>query len=76
MFGGAAPSQSKASDDLLQLGNPFADMFSAPAPAPQANNNMWMNNGKKPNAPIEIYVHPGGIYWSSFIHRSMELLRI
>ncbi|XP_072933594.1 phosphatidylinositol-binding clathrin assembly protein LAP isoform X8 [Epargyreus clarus] len=28
----AAPS--KASDDLLSLGNPFADMFGAPAPAP------------------------------------------
>lgn len=49
MFGGvpAPQSQSKASDDLLQLGNPFADMFSAPAPAqPPANNNLWMNNGK------------------------------
>lgn len=37
---GAAPtsaannSQTKASDDLLQLGNPFADMFSAPTTAP------------------------------------------
>lgn len=49
MFGGApAPAASKASDDLLQLGNPFADMFSAPAqaPAPAAANNLWMNNGK------------------------------
>lgn len=44
----------KASDDLLQLGNPFADIFSAPAqqpiaagaPAPQpATTNMWMSNG-------------------------------
>ena len=43
-------TQSKASDDLLQLGNPFADMFGSPAPAaapaPAAGNNMWMNNGK------------------------------
>jgi hypothetical protein len=47
------PSQqeqaSKASDDLLQLGNPFADIFGssqAPQPAaaaPQPSNNMWMN---------------------------------
>lgn len=40
----------KASDDLLQLGNPFADMFSAapaqPAQPPTNNNNMWMSNGK------------------------------
>lgn len=62
LFGGTgdAPSggqnaQSKASDDLLQLGNPFADMFGSPAPgqmgagaaaAQPANNNMWMSNGK------------------------------
>lgn len=50
MFGGVPSqpqAQSKASDDLLQLGNPFADMFSASAPvqAPAANN-LWMNNGK------------------------------
>ncbi|XP_024080976.1 phosphatidylinositol-binding clathrin assembly protein LAP isoform X14 [Cimex lectularius] len=49
---------TKASDDLLQLGNPFADMFSTPAPTagvpaaplaavqPQAPvNNVWMSNG-------------------------------
>lgn len=56
MFGGApTPAASKASDDLLQLGNPFADMFSAPAPAPAAaNNNLWMNNGKQNNASITI----------------------
>lgn len=46
----------KASDDLLQLGNPFADIFSASAqqpiaagaPAPQPTANMWMSNGKQP----------------------------
>lgn len=31
----AVPANSKASDDLLQLGNPFADMFSSPAPPAQ-----------------------------------------
>uniref|UniRef100_A0A1B6LFR9 ENTH domain-containing protein n=1 Tax=Graphocephala atropunctata TaxID=36148 RepID=A0A1B6LFR9_9HEMI len=42
---------TKASDDLLQLGNPFADIFSgapaqsAPAPAAVPPNNMWMTNG-------------------------------
>lgn len=51
----AMPSTSaKASDDLLQLGNPFADMFgsgpAAPAaataqPHPMAGNQMWMGNG-------------------------------
>lgn len=41
---------TKASDDLLQLGNPFADMFGAPQPAaapnsvPPTANNMWMGN--------------------------------
>ncbi|GAB0098532.1 phosphatidylinositol-binding clathrin assembly protein LAP [Sergentomyia squamirostris] len=48
-------ASSKASDDLLQLGNPFADIFSAPpasgapvvpglAQQPPAGN-MWMSNG-------------------------------
>lgn len=70
---GAAPSQgggtndlggqnagahSKASDDLLQLGNPFADMFGGAAPAPAAQpgqpaNNMWMGNG---NVFIHLYL--------------------
>lgn len=43
------PAPAKTSDDLLQLGNPFADMFgSAPAAAPVAAappNQMWMGNG-------------------------------
>ncbi|CAH0730773.1 unnamed protein product, partial [Brenthis ino] len=45
---GPAPSDtanntSKASDDLLSLGNPFADMFGAtPQPAPQP---AWQSNG-------------------------------
>ncbi|XP_055847494.1 phosphatidylinositol-binding clathrin assembly protein LAP isoform X18 [Episyrphus balteatus] len=52
LFGvSAAPAASttKASDDLLQLGNPFADMFDASAaPAPAGGpgaNNIWLNNG-------------------------------
>lgn len=63
LFGGGGPANdsnqsaysSKASDDLLQLGNPFADMFGSPAPpgassqtaAPSVGgNNMWMGNGR------------------------------
>lgn len=58
LFGGGGmatdPNQtaaysSKASDDLLQLGNPFADMFATPAPAAAPTvpgNNMWMGNGR------------------------------
>lgn len=58
---GGGGISAKASDDLLQLGNPFADMFGAPAPAPTVapapvgaapqtvlpaqNNNLWMSNG-------------------------------
>lgn len=43
--GNAAPTQStKASDDLLQLGNPFADMFGgAGAPAPTQPQNGAAN---------------------------------
>lgn len=53
-FGGTngGTNQNKASDDLLQLGNPFADMFgggpaaAAPVPGQQgAGNAMWMGNG-------------------------------
>ncbi|KAM7359886.1 phosphatidylinositol-binding clathrin assembly protein lap isoform 6-T8 [Cochliomyia hominivorax] len=48
----AAAGTTKASDDLLQLGNPFADMFDAPlaagaggvATGAQNSNNIWMNN--------------------------------
>uniref|UniRef100_A0A1A9WFM9 ENTH domain-containing protein n=1 Tax=Glossina brevipalpis TaxID=37001 RepID=A0A1A9WFM9_9MUSC len=41
----AAGSTTKASDDLLQLGNPFADMFDAPgAAAATGANNIWMHN--------------------------------
>uniref|UniRef100_A0A182NNQ9 ENTH domain-containing protein n=1 Tax=Anopheles dirus TaxID=7168 RepID=A0A182NNQ9_9DIPT len=52
----AAAASTKASDDLLQLGNPFADVFATPAP-PAANtvpvgganafgaSNNWMGNG-------------------------------
>lgn len=47
--GAAQPAaQSNALDDLLQLGNPFADMFGAPAPQQQqAAPNQWMSNGKE-----------------------------
>jgi hypothetical protein len=47
--GGAQPqAQSKnALDDLLQLGNPFADMFGAQPPVQQQPaNNQWMSNGE------------------------------
>lgn len=47
--GAAAQPQTNALDDLLQLGNPFADMFGgAPAqqPAQQAPANQWMSNGR------------------------------
>ncbi|XP_023316432.1 phosphatidylinositol-binding clathrin assembly protein LAP isoform X15 [Trichogramma pretiosum] len=57
LFGGGAPApDQKASDDLLQLaGNPFADMFGAPAPQAvtaqpvPVQNNMWMTNGNDNN---------------------------
>uniref|UniRef100_A0A182V3Y1 ENTH domain-containing protein n=1 Tax=Anopheles merus TaxID=30066 RepID=A0A182V3Y1_ANOME len=54
----ASAASSKASDDLLQLGNPFADVFATPAP-PVANavpvgaanafgaTNTWMGNGAR-----------------------------
>ncbi|KAG5681449.1 hypothetical protein PVAND_010884 [Polypedilum vanderplanki] len=43
----AAAQPTNALDDLLQLGNPFADMFGAPAPVQQQQpvNNQWMSNG-------------------------------
>ncbi|XP_053666353.1 phosphatidylinositol-binding clathrin assembly protein LAP [Anopheles marshallii] len=51
----ASAASSKASDDLLQLGNPFADVFATPAPVastvPVGNTNAfaapntWMGNG-------------------------------
>ncbi|KRT86356.1 hypothetical protein AMK59_2013 [Oryctes borbonicus] len=40
--------QPKASDDLLQLGNPFADAFATPTPAQnlyQQPTNPWLSNG-------------------------------
>uniref|UniRef100_A0A182W8G7 ENTH domain-containing protein n=1 Tax=Anopheles minimus TaxID=112268 RepID=A0A182W8G7_9DIPT len=50
-----ASAASKASDDLLQLGNPFADVFATPAPVAStvpvgnanafAATNTWMGNG-------------------------------
>jgi hypothetical protein len=48
-----APAQQQqqpatALDDLLQLGNPFADMFGAQPqqPAAVAAPNAWMSNGE------------------------------
>jgi hypothetical protein len=55
LFGPADAAQQAAQptnalDDLLQLGNPFADMFGAQAPPQQqqqpAGNNQWMSNGE------------------------------
>jgi len=54
-MGGPAPL-TKASDDLLQLGNPFADMFGAPAAAPPQTHAPavppapvnWPSNGMLP----------------------------
>ncbi|KAK9743515.1 GAF domain [Popillia japonica] len=43
-----AAAQPKTSDDLLQLGNPFADAFSAPTPVQslyQQPANPWLSNG-------------------------------
>ncbi|XP_067615307.1 phosphatidylinositol-binding clathrin assembly protein LAP isoform X12 [Eurosta solidaginis] len=51
--GGGAAGGTKASDDLLQLGNPFADMFDAPVGGgvaaaatggAQNTNNVWLHN--------------------------------
>ncbi|XP_043484211.1 phosphatidylinositol-binding clathrin assembly protein LAP isoform X10 [Leptopilina heterotoma] len=49
--GPTADLSQKASDDLLQLaGNPFADMFGAPAPQPApVQSNMWIANGNDNN---------------------------
>lgn len=58
LFGGdstmpapAAPSSqpSKAIDDLLQLGNPFADTFSAPA---EANANVFGQEPAQPQSAV------------------------
>lgn len=42
----AAPPQKNALDDLLQLGNPFSDMFGA-QPQPQVQQTQQWMNGKK-----------------------------
>ncbi|KAK5642691.1 hypothetical protein RI129_008858 [Pyrocoelia pectoralis] len=36
---------NKASDDLLQLGNPFMDAFTSPAPPTPQPTNLWLTNG-------------------------------
>lgn len=40
------PAQKKASEDLLQLGNPFADIYTQPtSPAVYTQpSNIWMSN--------------------------------
>ncbi|XP_054088860.1 phosphatidylinositol-binding clathrin assembly protein LAP isoform X15 [Zeugodacus cucurbitae] len=61
---GSAAGGTKASDDLLQLGNPFADMFDAPVGGVGAGsgvaattggaqnaNNIWMHNNGFNGAP-------------------------
>ncbi|XP_056633248.1 phosphatidylinositol-binding clathrin assembly protein LAP-like isoform X1 [Diorhabda sublineata] len=46
-----ASVNSKASDDLLQLSNPFSDAFAQPIPQnlnaflPPQQNNLWLTNG-------------------------------
>ncbi|XP_050520998.1 phosphatidylinositol-binding clathrin assembly protein LAP isoform X6 [Daktulosphaira vitifoliae] len=63
LFSSPAPSSSqvsvKASDDLLQLNNPFADMFSVSVSSTQNNvsgsinndsTNNWMSNGFNTNS--------------------------
>ncbi|XP_026735550.1 phosphatidylinositol-binding clathrin assembly protein LAP isoform X3 [Trichoplusia ni] len=50
LFGPPADTNSttsKASDDLLSLGNPFADMFGAPTPAP-TGAPMWGQQQQQP----------------------------
>uniref|UniRef100_W8BHR6 Phosphatidylinositol-binding clathrin assembly protein LAP n=1 Tax=Ceratitis capitata TaxID=7213 RepID=W8BHR6_CERCA len=70
--GSGAAGGTKASDDLLQLGNPFADMFDAPIAGVGAGggvaattggaqnaNNIWMNNngfGGAPSAAANAFV--------------------
>lgn len=55
LFGAADASQqqqaaaNKASDDLLGLGNPFADIFGAAAPSQPSSQPVsgnWMGNGE------------------------------
>lgn len=38
------PFNNRASEDLLLLNNPFADIFGAPQ-SPTVANNMWITNG-------------------------------
>lgn len=59
-----AQSATKASDDLLQLGNPFADMFSGStaAPVPAANGN-GVPNFFSTAAPTQATAQPN--MWAS-----------
>jgi hypothetical protein len=55
-----APAAPRASDDLLQLSNPFADAFAQPQPVNTGPfmqpNNIWMANGNafvaQPPSPV------------------------
>uniref|UniRef100_A0A1Q3G370 Putative clathrin assembly protein n=1 Tax=Culex tarsalis TaxID=7177 RepID=A0A1Q3G370_CULTA len=62
----ASAATVKTSDDLLQLGNPFADMFSAP-PAPVAAteslasvNDLWTSNGFN-STPVAMGTQPAPV---------------
>ncbi|KAI4470419.1 clathrin assembly protein [Holotrichia oblita] len=53
-----AAVQPKTSDDLLQLGNPFADAFTAPAPVQnlyQQPANPWLSNAADGNVIVQSY---------------------
>lgn len=45
----APPQNSKASDDLLQLGNPFADMFGTPAPPQSVGRKLEFSRIRNKN---------------------------
>ncbi|XP_067615306.1 phosphatidylinositol-binding clathrin assembly protein LAP isoform X11 [Eurosta solidaginis] len=54
--GGGAAGGTKASDDLLQLGNPFADMFDAPVGGGVAAAATGFNGAGAPSAAANAFV--------------------
>ncbi|XP_070509928.1 phosphatidylinositol-binding clathrin assembly protein LAP isoform X8 [Chironomus tepperi] len=71
----AQPAQpSNALDDLLQLGNPFADMFGAPAPPQQQQPvpNQWMSNGFDPLGDVLKPASTGGQSTTGFIQATHQ----